>query len=177
MDTLVYYVRDLARTPLPADIGPVPARAMRVGEEDAVARVARASFRGYRIGHYHADPRLDPDACDAVYSSWAQSLCFSRGDASEVLVAEKEGEILAFAGVCVNNATHGEGVLNGTAPAAQGQGMYTAVLIKGMEWCKQQGTRRFVISTQLSNWRVQRVWTRVGMEIQTACYTFHKWFG
>jgi GNAT superfamily N-acetyltransferase len=176
MDTLIYYTRSLTRTPPPSDTGRFPVRPMPPGEADSVSQVAAEAFRDYKIGHYHADPRLDPAACDAVYASWAHALCLSRGASSEVLVAGKEGTILGFGAVRLNNPLEGEGVLFGLAPAAQGFGIYTSLVIKGMEWCKEKGARRFIISTQLSNWQVQRAWTRMGMEPNSAYYTFHKWF-
>lgn len=176
MDTLVVYTRNLAETSPPRDIGRVPVRPMRAGEEDVVAAVAAEAFRDYRIGHYHADPRLDPCACDAVYTSWARALCQERGERSEMLVAEDGGTVIGFLGLRLSSSAKGVGVLNGVAPAAQGRGTYTSLLGEGLEWCRRHGAGCFVTSTQLRNWRVQRVWARLGLRLTDARYTFHKWF-
>lgn len=176
MDTLVVYTRSLAASSLPPDVGCVLVRPMRAGEEATVAAVAAEAFRDYRIGHYHADPRLDPRACDAVYTSWARVLCQERGKRSEVLVAEDGGVVIGFLGLRLSSPTEGEGVLNGVAPTAQGRGIYTSLLSEGLEWCRRHGAGCFLISTQLSNWRVQRVWARLGLRLTDASYTFHKWF-
>lgn len=175
MDTLVYYVRNLVKTPIPPDIGKIPVRPIRPGEEDDVKSVTAESFRGY-FGHYHADERLDRTKCDEVYTSWALRSCVSRDVADEVLVADLEGSIVGFATLRLNSPVEGEGVLFGVAPSAQGRGLYRSFMIHGMEWCLTKGATRMVVSTQINNIAVQKVWTRVGFEPSHAHYTFHKWF-
>jgi GNAT superfamily N-acetyltransferase len=176
MDTLVYYGRHPLEPLQPVHNGRMSIRAVMEGEEDAVTAVARDAFRGYHFGHYHADPRLDRSACDAVYPSWARALCTTRDAASEVLVAENDSAIVGFIALRLNDPLEGEGILNGVLRAEQGQGVYTFLLATGLEWCRQRGACRFLISTQLANWRVQRVWARLGLALADAQYTFHKWF-
>jgi GNAT superfamily N-acetyltransferase len=175
MDTLVYYVRDLTKTPIPPDTGKIPVRPIRAGEEEAVKRVAAESFRGY-FGHYHADPRLDRTKCDETYISWALRSCVSRDVADEVLVADLEGAIVGFATLRANSSKEGEGVLFGVVPSSQELGIYRSFMIHGMEWCLSKGAASMVVSTQLTNIPVQKVWTRVGFEPCYSYYTFHKWF-
>jgi len=176
MDTLVYYARKLEATALPADGDRVPIRLMRAGEEDAIVAVAADAFRDYPFSHYHADARLNRADCDAVYTSWTHALCLSRDDTSEVLVADADGDVLGFATMRLNNPREGEGVLFGVAPAAQGLGIYTSFMLHGMQWCQEKGASRMVVSTQIGNLAVQRVWTRLGFTPDSAYYTFHKWF-
>jgi RimJ/RimL family protein N-acetyltransferase len=176
MDTLVYYACNPLERLQPMQNGRISIRAVMEGEEDAVTEVARDAFHGYRFGHYHADPRLDRSACDAVYPSWARALCTTRDAAREVLVADNNCAIVGFIGLRLNDPSEGEGILNGVLRAEQGQGVYTFLLAAGLEWCRQRGAHRFLISTQLANWRVQRVWARLGLALADAQYTFHKWF-
>lgn len=175
MDTLVYYARDLGKMPIPSDNGKVSVRPVRPGEEEAVKRIAADSFRGY-FGHYHADDRLGRKECDEVYTSWAVRSCISRDVADEVLVADLEGDIVGFATLRLNSPEEGEGVLFGVSPSAQGHGIYRSFMIHGMDWCVSKATRRMVVSTQITNIAVQKVWVRVGLEPSHAWYTFHKWF-
>ena len=175
MDTLVYYVRDLAARPVPMDTGSVPVRAFRSGEEAGVRAVAREAFRGY-AGHYHADPRLDPAKCDEAYLSWAERSCISPGVADAVLVAVSEDTIEGFLTLRLNSPDEVEGILNGVLPEVQGRGIYRSLLIRGMEWSLGRGARSMLISTQLTNTAAQKVWTRLGFEPNNACYTLHKWF-
>jgi len=175
MDTLVYYRRELLKMPVPTDVGKAIIRPIQPGEEEKIKAIAAECFRGY-LGHYHADEKLDPSKCDEVYISWAYRSCISRDVADNVLVAELHGSVVAFCAVRINRPDEGEVVLNGVAPSAQGQGIYRSLLIHGIQWFLSEGLSRMIISTQITNMAVQKVWTRLGFEPSHAYYTFHKWF-
>lgn len=175
MDTLVYYQRDLHRTPIPSDTGHILIRPASAEDSAAIVAVAIESFQGYR-GHYHADSHLDPDKCDQVYASWAERSVASRDVADQVLVAELDGRIAGFATLRLNSPDVGEGVLFGVARFAQGRGIYRSFMVRGMDWCAEQGRRVMIVSTQITNLAVQKVWVRIGFELSHAYYTFHKWF-
>lgn len=174
-DTLVYYSRDLMQKPVPTDVSKAEWRPMQRGEEEKIKTVAAESFRGY-LGHYHADERLDRAKCDEVYTSWTLRLYNSLDPADAVLVAEIDGSIVAFYAMRVNNPDEGEPVLGGVMPSARGQGIYVSLMINAMKWCLSKKLSRIVISTQITNLAVQKVWTRLGFEPSHAYYTFHKWF-
>jgi GNAT superfamily N-acetyltransferase len=175
MDTLVYYVRDLPQIPFPPETGEISVRLIRPSEEEAVKIVAAESFHGY-YGHYHSDERLDRAKCDETYTDWALRSCVSRDAANDILVADLKGTIVGFASLRLNNPGEGEGVLFAVAPAAQGRGIYRSFILHGMEWCRSKGARRMLVSTQIANIAVQKVWARSGFEFNKAYYTFHKWF-
>ena len=137
--------------------------------------IAAESFRGF-FGHYHADPRLDRAKCDETYVSWAVRSCVLREIADEVLVAELERNIVGFISLRLNNPEEGEGILNFVVPRVQGRGIYRHLLVGGMEWCLSKGATCMIISTQIINVAVQKVWTRLGYELTHSYYTFHKWF-
>jgi GNAT superfamily N-acetyltransferase len=176
MDVLVYFSRDLAGLPIPQDANNILVRpARRIEDADAVAAIARESFKGY-FGHYHADPHIDPKLADDVYVSWARRSCLSREVADEVLVAEDNDVILAFITLRMNAIDEGEAVVGGVSREAQGHGIYRSFIIRCMEWCRGQGASRMVVSTQITNTAVQKVWTRLGFEPQRSYLTFHQWF-
>ncbi len=175
MDTLIYYARDLVKKEIPSDSAGVSIRPIEPGEEEKVKAVAARSFGNY-FGHYHADERLDGDKCDEAYQSWALRSCISRDVAEEVLVATLENRIVGFATLRLNTSEEGEGVLFGVDPSAQGQGIYRSFMINAMRWCLSKERIRMVVSTQITNIAVQKVWTRLGFEPSHAIYTFHKWF-
>jgi predicted acetyltransferase len=175
MDTLLYYVRRLAKPPIPEDPNQSLVRTIQPGDEEEVREIAAQSFQGY-YGHYHADPRLNDTKCDEAYVSWAVRSATSREVADEVLVAEIDDRLAGFATLRRNNDQEGEGVLYGVAPWAQGRGIYRSFMIQSMEWGKAQGFKRMFYSTQITNIAVQKVWVRVGAEMSHAYYTCHKWF-
>lgn len=175
MDTLVYYVLDLGVAHPGRTGSDVLVRPLAAGEAAAVEAIAAAAFRGY-AGHYHADPRLDRERCDAVYTSWARRSCEQREVADAVLVAERAGRLIGFATLKAADAEVGEGVLFGVAPAAQGTGVYGALTDASIAWWRTRGARRMRVSTQLGNVAVQRAWVHRGFVLERAVYTFHRWF-
>lgn len=175
MDTLVYYSFDLAKRTIPDDSARALVRKFRMEDSAEIQRVAGAAFRGY-YGHYHADPRLDRTKCDEGYVSWAVRSCTSRQVATEVLVAELDSRVVGFATLRLNSTEEGEGVLFGVAPEAQGLGIYRSFMVNGMQWCGTEKVQRMMVSTQITNTAVQKVWCRIGFEPAQSYYTFHKWF-
>ena len=175
MDTLVYYSFDLSRRAVSEDTGQFPVRDLRPGDQAQVRSVACAAFSGY-MGHYHADPRLDRRQCDEAYSSWAERSCIPGTAADEVLVAEHDGQVLGFGTLRRNSPQEAEGLLYAVTPAWQGKGICRSLMIGSLRWCCAQGARRMIISTQVSNVAMQKVWCRVGFEPSHSFHTFHKWF-
>jgi len=175
MDTLVYFERDLVKSPMPSELPKAEIRPVRPGEENEVREIAAQAFHGY-LGHYHMDPRLAPEKCDEVYADWAYSSCISRDVADEVLIAELDNGIAGFASVRLNDPETGEGVLSGVAPFARKRGIHRALMVGRMSWCLAQRAKYMVISTQLTNIFAQKNWVRLGFEPSYAYYTFHKWF-
>jgi len=174
MDTLIYCKRDLLKKPIPQDNEQVLIRPFKTGEEEAIKLVAAETFRGY-IGHYHADDRLNQEKCDEVYTSWAYRSCLSREVAEEVLVADRDGTIVGFFTLRLNSPEEGEAVVGGVLPSARKLGIYKSFMIQGMNWILSKGAVRMVVSTQITNTAVQKVWARLGFEPSHAYYTFHKW--
>ncbi len=174
-DTLVYYKFDLEKKAIPLDSGKIPIRSLKPFDEVAVREIAMESFKGY-YGHYHADKRLDPVKCDETYSDWAARSCVDKKLADEVLIAELDGRVAGFATLRYNSDQEGEGVLFGVAPFAQGKGVYRSFIIRSLQWFKDHGRSSMVVSTQVTNIPVQKVWARCGFEMDHSFYTLHKWF-
>ncbi|MGD0237573.1 MAG: GNAT family N-acetyltransferase [Syntrophorhabdales bacterium] len=175
MDTLLYYTANVLENPLPQVNAALPVRPLRNGEEEAVREVAREAFHGY-LGHYHADQRLDPVKCDEAYASWVFNCCSSNNFADQVLVAEVDHRVAGFCSLRLNGPDEGEGLLFGVSPWARKRTVYRSLLLQAMRWCFTQGASRMIISTQITNMLVQRMWANAGFHLTTAYYTFHKWF-
>lgn len=177
MDTLVYYRRSLDRCPN-AFVPRVDTTLRLATAQDgaAVAQVARAAFSDY-VGHYHADPRIDKASADAAYVEWAaQSIVRNTGD-TPVLVAEQDQEkIIGFLSLRRNNETEFEIVLNAVHPDNHGNGLYTALVTEAVRVASKSGASLIVVSTQINNYAVQSVWTRLGFVHYRSLYTFHKWY-
>ncbi|MFC1888819.1 GNAT family N-acetyltransferase [Thermodesulfobacteriota bacterium] len=175
MDTLVYYNRDLTRSPLPSDECEIPIRLIRKGEEETIGAIAKQTYKRY-FGHYHADPRLDSAKCDEGYVDWAYRSCIDKNMADEVLVAEQDGKIVGFVTLRANDDIEGEVVVGGVIPEAREKGIYRSFILNAMKRFQKKGLKQTLVSTQIINVAVQKVWARLGFEFLTSFYTFHKWY-
>lgn len=175
MDTLVYY----RKQGLDAEVAPLAApyrsRLATAADGDAVAALAARTFAGY-MGHYHADARLARVDADLVYSSWAGNACGDRQLADAVILIEADDRLAAFATVKLHDARQFEGVLFGVDPDDQGKRLYAALMQLAQQWGAARGCTQMLVSTQLTNLAVQKVWCRQGFEPSGSLYTLHKWF-
>ncbi|HOS46624.1 MAG TPA: GNAT family N-acetyltransferase [Paludibacter sp.] len=176
MDTLLYYVFNLnIKDNLPVDKNNVMIRLFQPNDLEDIKKTAAESFNGY-FGHYHEDEKLNKDDCDAVYVDWVYNACFSRDESNDVCVAAVDGNIVGFGLMRLNSSDEGEWVLGGIHPDYQGRGIYRSMILFILKWCKSKGANRMVISTQIDNLGVRKVWARLGFEPTHSYYTFHKWF-
>ncbi|MGH9511101.1 MAG: GNAT family N-acetyltransferase [Terriglobales bacterium] len=174
-DTLIYYGFDLVKRAIPQDRGGFQVRRFQPEDEPLIEAVAKEAFKGY-LGHYHADPRLDRRKCDEAYVSWAKRSCVLKEVAEQVFVAERDNEVAGFATLRLNSREEGEGLLYAVAPHSQGLGICHSLMLCSLQWCSSQGAHRMVISTQVTNIVMQKVWCQIGFEPRHSFYTFHKWF-
>jgi GNAT superfamily N-acetyltransferase len=175
MDTLFYYAFDLSRKVIPGEAGRFTFRPLQPADRDQVRLVAGEAFKGY-MGHYHCDARLDRQSCDQVYVSWAERSATLKSAADEVLVAECTGKVVGFGTLRLNSPKEAEGLLFAVTPEHQRRGVCRGLVIQGLRWSESQGAQRMVISTQVTNIGMQKVWCRLGFEPSHSYYTFHKWF-
>ena len=177
MDTLVYYKFDYAKKPAPQNVTPFVIRNVSGNIDYAleVSSVAGEAFAGY-FGHYHADSKLDRKVSDSIYSDWAYRSTIDSSVANAVLGAFIEDKITGFITLRINSEGYGELALNGVSPVFQKRGLYRALVLSGMEWLHQSGLDQIFVSTQINNISAQKVWTRLGFEMDHSFYTFHKWF-
>jgi GNAT superfamily N-acetyltransferase len=170
-DTLVTYRGPTSRFE-PSPVLSPRVRLCQEADRSALEGIARASFASF-FGHYHADPRLDPAAATEGYVEWASSALAD--SSSVVLVSETEGRLSGFLTAKKLDAKTWEILLNGVAPEFQHRGIYAA-LFREIGWrARLQGASEVLISTQLANLAPQKVWTRAGLELDHALYTFHWW--
>lgn len=177
MDTLVYYRHALGSVPAWAGV-PAVSTVRRATPEDApaVAEVARMAFARYG-GHYHADPRLDDAASDAAYVEWAERSIAAADSRDPAFVVLHERQIRGFLTLRFNSPEEAEIVLNAVHPEFQRRGLYGALLRCALREAELPGRRSVIVSTQLINIAMQRVWVRHAFVPDRSLYTLHKWFG
>lgn len=177
MDTLVYYKWDVRDVPVPRPLPDGITLRRAVPNDNAqVAGVAACSFSSY-LGHYHTDPRLDDTAADAAYVEWAETQIQNLDVKNPVTVAVINNSIIGFIIPQKNSNEELEIILNAVHPDHQRGGIYSQLITKVMSDAKKLKFKRIMISTQVNNYDVQRVWSRLGFFHFQSFYTFHKWFG
>ena len=170
-DTLVTYRGPTGGFATASPLSPC-IRVCQAADRSVLEGVARASFAGF-FGHYHADPRLDPAAATEGYVQWASSALDDAG--AVVLVSEAEGCLSGFLTAKKLDARTWEILLNGVAPEFQRRGIYAALFREIGCRARLQGATELLVSTQLANVAPQKVWTRAGLALEHALYTFHWW--
>lgn len=176
MDTLVYYSRKLEALPPPR---PLPERttwrAATVQDTEAIVTLSRKAFEGY-FGHYHSDPRLENAAADEAYAEWAETSAKQVSPDAPVLIVEADAKVAGYLTLRRNAPEEMELVLSAVDPDCHGRGLYGILIAAALPFSAEAGASRIIISTQINNYAVQRVWSRLGFAHTSSLYTFHKWF-
>lgn len=178
MDTLVYFAYVYSEEEITNERteGGLEIRLAEPRDAEEVKRVAAEAFRGYQ-SHYHADQRLAPESCDAVYADWAFRSCLSRQVADAVLLYEDHSGIGGFGTLKYSNETGVvQGPLFGVHSRTQGRGVFRSLLKEAKRWGSSRRAREFYYSTQITNLIVQKTLCREGFVPVQYEYTLHKWF-
>ena len=174
MDCLVYYQSPTENLPA-IQRSSLEIRQATIEDATAIAEIARLCFSNYS-SHYHADARLDRDKVSEAYIDWAKRCCTDREAASCVFLPIVDKAIAGFIALRQNSPVEGEGVLNAVHPGFAGAGIYGRLIDHSKQWCRDNGLKRMVISTQIDNLKVQRTWSNRGFRLYKSCYTLHRWF-
>lgn len=166
------YSNDLAIPTVPVDIC---IRSITEDEVRYVTDIASESFDTYP-GHFHADPRINPDKCEDLYRKWAFNSCHDKKVADYVLVAEIGKCIAGFLTIKKAEGVTGSLVLAGVSHSHRRRGVYKSLLSGGVRWCESQGLKKIESSTQITNYPVQKAWANMGLRMENSVYIFHKWF-
>lgn len=146
------------------------------GDVDHVVSVAAASFTAY--GHYAADGRLDPDRCRDAYVDWARRSCEDPNVADKVIVAARDGIARGFLSFKLfehDGRPYAAGVLGAVAPAFRGSGLFSAIVVRGLEWGRTAGLAWEEHNALATNYTVNRVFAQIGFTISNASVTLHGW--
>jgi GNAT superfamily N-acetyltransferase len=174
-DTLIYYrCKTLESVPAILPDG-YQYRVATAEDAGLMAQLSETVFRNY-IGHYHSDRRLNKADCDQVYASWAANSVTNKNVADVVYLIFSGPELVGFLTIKIRDANTAEIVLNGVHPAHQKLGLYAILIKLAKQWAYENRLTLLIVSTQLNNLSVQRVWCRQGFEPYQSFYTFHKWF-
>jgi GNAT superfamily N-acetyltransferase len=170
-DCLVVYRRDNTRLGLPA--GPTnetfTVRPATPDDFDLLNGLTDGIFVDYR-NHYAANPRLATFDLSEGYREWTRNHV-GTGDL-RCLIASIDDVPCAYGTVSLD-PDECEIVLNGVLPAYRSRGVYRDLLKAMVTLFMDEGAPRSMISTQVDNSAVQRVWVREGFLPDEAYLTVH----
>ena len=179
IENVVTWSFDLRCTRLPNVPDEIVIRPYQPADREDILEITRDSFRGYR-GRYHLDPRLDRAIADEVYVDWARKSC--DGYADQVYVAESDGSLAGMITCKMHRndngrsqAELGELVLGCIGSHARGKGIYSALIVQGLQWCQGQGATIVAVTTNVNNLHVQWAWCKLGFRLTSSRFTFHRW--
>lgn len=173
-DTLLYYRIGLHSQTVRETLVPeVRIEQASAADVRALESIVRSGFDGYR-NHYHANPLLSPAAILDGYVEWALDYVLRPGDEKQTWVSRVDGQARTFVTCRVYaDRSEVEIILNATDPDWAGRGLYSALLRFLIGHYRQLGLSALVISTQVWNYDVQRVWSRTGLVLDRAFDTYH----
>lgn len=171
-DTLVYYSVDLNKY-IPRPIENLDLVFVKCGyaEIEKLCFMVENSFSAY-TNHYTSNPYINREIMLDGYKEWACSFILNNDNKHFAWLVKEGAQIIGFA-TCSCNREIGEGVLYGVHPSAAGKGIYTDIIRFTQQFLKNMGCSKMIVSTQIQNMTVQRVWTREGFNLNDAYITIH----
>ena len=172
-DALVYYEMSLSK------LVPKPLRNelafVEIGDKQLtlLKEIVPVIFKDYK-NHYFSNPVLNKENILAGYIEWASDYVNSQQPDRKSWLVYKEDVLIGFATCAMyahNNSC--EGVLYGVHPDYAGGGVYTDIIRFSQNYFKEAGYEKMMVSTQIQNYAVQKVWQKEGFLISKAYYTYH----
>jgi GNAT superfamily N-acetyltransferase len=179
MDVLVTYSFDLKkrdRVP-PETLHTI--RPVEKAELPKLVEIALECFRDNPVAtdRFHADPTLPQGKSDDLYVKWLTE--YFKESHGKILVAEMEGEPVGFNICYVDHLLEeklglklGKMVLTAVKSSARGKLVAVSLLNAALTWFADKV--EFVeTGGQVSNYAIQRAWSRAGFKIIRSQCTFH----
>ena len=170
-DCLVVYTRENVRSgvPDPPRNGHWILQAATVDDGQLLDSMTEQVFANYS-NHYSANPDLHGFKLGDAYKEWVGSHVTESGRGC--FIARISGTPVGFATVRLGE-DEGEGVLYGVLPEHQGRGVYRDLIRSTVREFMERGYVRTLVSTQVDNRAVQRVWASERFSLTHSYFTIH----
>lgn len=122
--------------------------------------------------HYYSNPVFDKNDLLEGYKEWAQSYIGNKQKGKISWLVKKGENIVGFAACSFEN-DECEGVLYGVLKKFSGNGIYGDMIRFTQNYFKENGYINMLVSTQIQNYAVQKVWTREGFMLDKSFNTVH----
>ena len=125
--------------------------------------------------HYWTNTYLNQESAISGYIEWAKNYFEQSNDSTfskKGWIVCKEDKPIGFATVKVDGKI-GEGVLYGVLNEYSGGGVYSDIIRFTQNYLKEIGCSEMLVSTQIQNFAVQKVWSREGFYLFQSFDTYH----
>jgi GNAT superfamily N-acetyltransferase len=172
VDVSIEFEHDLRHLPPARDNGEMIVDDASESDVEAVVDSCATIFRRSR---FYTDPFYPDDRADELHRLWIRN-CY-RGRADRFLVARVDGETIGFL-TCMVDRSSGVGriELAGVKPDRRGKGAATQMFEAALHWFADHA-ERVLTKTQVTNFAIASVFTRVGFRLHGGDLTFSKVLG
>ncbi len=141
---------------------------------EILAEIIPLIFHNYQ-NHYYSNPLLDKDDIVDGYIEWViKSIIEFKTDEITWIVYNEFNEIVGFAKCSFNiKESSCEGILFGVLPNYSNGGIYTDLIRYTKNYFADLGIETMVVSTQLQNYAVQKIWAREKFHMYKSYDTYH----
>jgi GNAT superfamily N-acetyltransferase len=185
MDTIALFSLQPNELSTPNSEGTPDLRLRQMRDEDllSLSTLSRSAFTNRRdiTTRFNGDPLLMDKAGD-LYAEWIRNSY--RGDQADIVfVAEIHGRPIGFITCEMENeqAHHilgkriGSVPLNAVDPEYRNQGVYTQLVMKAVDWFREQGADVVEIKTQIHTRGVHRTWQKLNGKMLNSYHVLHQW--
>jgi hypothetical protein len=122
--------------------------------------------------HYYANPYLKKELITEGYKEWACSYINKLENNKIAWLLTKNSNHIGFF-TSDFSLQNGQIILGGISPEFKGNGFYTDFIRFIQTYYKDKKINKIIVSTQIQNYIVQRVWSKEGFKLSKALITIH----
>jgi hypothetical protein len=152
----------------------VKIRNAELSDKEALYEIAMKSFENY--GHYAADEKLDAIKCKEIYGDWIIR-SYDKKIADNILVADINGQIAGFLShkIYADNFKYAAGGIGAVDLKYRSKDIFKAITISGLNWALANNCKWVEHNVLITNYPVNRSFSKLGFKISNSFITFHKW--
>lgn len=142
---------------------------------EKLERIAYEAFKNY--GHYSADKRLEPKKCNEIYKDWIKRSVEDNNVADKIIIAEINGEVAGFLTFKLFNGInkYAAGGLGAVAAEFRNNDIFRLITIEGLHWGKEIGLEWEEHNVLITNYPVNRSFSKLEFKINRSFLTMHYW--
>lgn len=151
-------------------------RDAQLGDVQQLEKIAIDSFKNY--GHYYADKKLDQQKCDEIYGNWIKRSLEEKVVADKILLAEFNENIVGFLSFKIyksNNFKYAAGGLGAVSPNYRNKNIFKMLTLAGLNWGKEKELDWEEHNVLITNYPVNRSFSKLGFKIFKSFVTMHHW--